>query len=281
MKKYYSICNRLISIEAESFPGSNPMWEQFESEEGSADINISCRVREPFPDMPCEPIGRAGEHFVGASGGTVYRSLPMGTLPGALTCYTPPDTSFSETFFTEKSFPVMMDSRYMWASLSFAQLMLYKKAFFLHSSYIAVGGKAVLFSAACGVGKSTQASLWEKYRSAEVINGDKAGVLVDDEVYACGVPFCGTSGICRNKTLPLAAIVLLGRSEENSVKRLSGLEALRGVLANVYLDLLAPGEQNAIIDLLVELLKTVPVYYFACTADERAVLALEKELRVE
>ncbi len=278
MKKYYYICNKLICIEAESFPGSNPMWEQFESQGGCADINIACRVCGSFPDVTGETIGRAGDHYVSAEGGSVYRSMPMGTLPGALTCYTPADTSFSETFFTEKSFPIMMDSRYMWASLSFAQLMLYKKAFFLHSSYIAVGGKAVLFSAACGVGKSTQAALWEKHRSARVINGDKAGVLVDGGGYACGVPFCGTSGICQNETLPLGAIVLLSQGKENEVRRLVGLEALRGVLENVYLDLLAPGEQGAIIDLLIELFKTVPVYSFACTADESAVDVLEEAL---
>jgi hypothetical protein len=167
----------------------------------------------------------------------------------------------------------------MWASISLGQLLLSHNAFFIHSSFISVNGKAILFSAPCGTGKSTQASLWKKYRDAETINGDKAGVLVENGIYACGVPFCGTSGICKNKTLPLGAIVLLNQAPVNTIRKLKGVEAIQNVLQNVYLDLIAPNEQAAIVDLLIELLKTVPVYSFGCTPDENAVITLENKLR--
>lgn len=279
MKKYYKLCKKLICIDAESFPGDNPLWSQFEAECGVADINISCRVCEPFPEAPENGRRKAGEFFVSVSGDTVYRELPMGTRHGALTRYSSAGASSGETFFSRQSFPVMMDSRYMWSSVSLAQLILFQNAFFIHSSFIGVCGKAILFSAASGVGKSTQAALWEKHRNAEIINGDKAGILVENGAYACGVPFCGTSGICKNKTLPLGAIVLLSQSEQNSVRRLTGAKALQGVLQNVYLDLLAPNERQKIFDLLIELLGTIPVYSLACTADENAVIALEKALQ--
>lgn len=279
MKKYYSLCQNLICIEAESFPGDNPLWAQFETDFGDADINISCEIREAFPDMPSESTVRSGEFFVCRSGNKVLRAFPMGTLPGALTEYSPTDTSFSKTFFTERSFPVMMDSRYMWSSVSLAQLMVFKNAFFMHASYVDIGGKAILFSAPCGTGKSTQAELWRKHRNAEIINGDKAGVSVGSVIYAHGLPFCGTSGICKNRSLPLGAIVLLGQSPKNTIRRLNGVEALQGVMSNVYLDLLAPNEQQMIFDLLIEMLKTVPVYSFGCTPDENAVTALEKALQ--
>lgn len=279
MEKFYLLCKKLICIDAEYFPGDNPLWSQFETESGAADVTIKCKIREPLPEIPVRAKEKSGEFLVSVDGGTVYRELPMGTQPGALTRYTPADTSFSETFFTQKSFPVMMDSRYMWSSVSLAQLLLKLNAFFLHSSFIDIGGKALLFSAPCGTGKSTQAALWEKHRSAEVINGDKAGILVENGVYACGAPFCGTSGICKNKNLPLGAIVLLSQSPENRIKRLAGIEALQGVLQNIYLDLIAPNEQMMIFDLLIKLLEKVPVYSFGCTPDENAVIALEKALQ--
>lgn len=279
MEKFYLLCKKLICIDAEYFPGDNPLWSQFETESGAANVTIKCKIREPLPEIPVRSKEKSGEFLVSVDGGTVYRELPMGTQPGALTRYTPADTSFSETFFTQKSFPVMMDSRYMWSSVSLAQLLLKQNAFFLHSSFIDIGGKAVLFSAPCGTGKSTQAALWEKHRSAEVINGDKAGILVENGVYACGAPFCGTSGICKNKNLPLGAIVLLSQSPENRIKRLAGIEALQGVLQNIYLDLIAPNEQMMIFDLLIKLLEKVPVYSFGCTPDENAVIALEKALQ--
>ena len=273
MKKYYRICEKLICIESDSFPGDNPQWTQFEAESNKADINITCKISESFPET--SGAVRSGEFVVSVNGDKVYREFPMGKIPGAFTVYNPDDTSHSETLFTQRSFPIMMDNRYMWSSISLAQLMLGQNAFFIHSSFISVNGKAILFSAPCGTGKSTQAALWERYRNAKVINGDKAGILVENSVYACGVPFCGTSGICQNRTMPLGAIVLLSQGESNSVKRLAGLEALQGILKNVHLDLLAPDEQRRIFDLLIELLSVVPVYSFECTASEEAVIALE------
>lgn len=281
MKKYYCICKKLICIEAESFPGDSPVWALFESVEGEADIGIECRVCEPFHEMKGNNLGKRGDFVVSVDGETVYRAFPMGNIPGALTKYLPADTSHSETYFTARSFPVMMDNRFMWSSISLAQLMLAKNAFFLHSSFIDVGGKAILFSAASGVGKSTQASLWQKHRDAEIINGDKSGVLVENGVYACGVPFCGTSGICQNRILPLGAIVLLSQAKTNTVKRLTGVDALQGVLQNVHLDWLAPGERLKCIDLITELLSSVPVFSLECTPDEEAVITLERLLKEE
>ncbi len=277
MKKYYRICEKSICIDAESFPGTNPQWEQFETGISDADININCKTVDFFPETSGGT--KAGEFVISVESDTVYRAFPMGTVDGALTKYTPADTSHSETFFTPQSFPIMLDSRYMWASISLAQLLLSKNVFFIHSSFISVNGKAILFSAPCGTGKSTQAALWKKHRNAEIINGDKAGILVENGVYACGVPFCGTSGICKNKTFPLGAIVLLSQSKTNSIRHLAGVEALRGIMQNIYLDLIAPNEQKTVVDLLIELLKTVPVYSLSCTADENAVIILENELR--
>ena len=279
MKKYYSVCKKTICIDAYSFPGDNPMWKQFEIKSCDADINISCKVLDPFPGIKGESRRTVGEFTVSVNGDTVYREFPMGTLSGALTVYSPADTSHSETFFTPRSFPVMMDNRYMWSSVSLAQLLLPYSIFFLHSSFISVNGKAVLFSAKSGTGKSTQAALWEKHRNAEVINGDKAGILVENGVYACGVPFCGTSGICKNVNLPLGAIVLLGQSTENKIRRLAGLEAMQAVIQNIHLDLVAPNEQKTVIDMMIELLKTVPVYLLECTPDEKAVEVLENALQ--
>lgn len=276
MKKYYSLCKKNICIEAEYFPGDNPLWAQFESKPCNADITVNCTVSDCFPEV--QEGTRTGEFKVFVDGDTVYRALPMGTVPGALTKYRPADTSQSETFFTPKSFPIMMDSRFMWSSLSLPQLLITQNVFFIHSSFISVNGKAVLFSAPCGVGKSTQAALWEKYRGAEIINGDKAGILVESGVYACGVPFCGTSGICKSKTFPLGAIVLLSQSPENSIRQLSGAEALQGVMSNVYLDFVVPYERLKCTDLIIKLVSEVPVFSLSCTPDEDAVKTLAEAL---
>ena len=280
MKKYYYLCGKQICIEADLFPGSNPMWEQFEAEKKEADISVFCSITEAMPVLPEKLKGKAGDISVYEDGDTVYRNFPMVSRPGAITRYKTADTSVSNTFFTQDSFPVMMDNRYMWSSIAISQLMLPHNVFFIHASFIVHKDRAVLFSAPCGTGKSTQAELWRKFRNAEIINGDKAGVSVkDDSAYAYGVPFCGTSGICKAGEFPLGAIVLLSQSPMNETRQLHGIEAITGVLSNVYLDLLATDENRMILDLLISLTKTVPVYSFGCTPDESAVETLEKALQ--
>lgn len=67
----------------------------------------------------------------------------------------------------------------------------------LHSSYVLPpNGKAVLFSGPSGIGKSTQAALWQRYAGADVINGDRTLIRTDD-LTANGVFYSGTSGICK------------------------------------------------------------------------------------
>ena len=44
----------------------------------------------------------------------------------------------------------------------------------LHCAYTEYQGKAMLFSAPSGTGKTTQAGLWEQYRGSRTVNGDKA-----------------------------------------------------------------------------------------------------------
>ena len=120
--------------------------------------------------------------------------------------------------------------------------MLQKDSFILHSAYIRHRGRAILFSAPSGTGKSTQASLWAQYAGAEIINGDRALLQkVQDCWMARGWPVCGTSGICQNADARLSAVVLLRQAKKNAVRRLSRGAPHEALNAHVRLLLLAPG----------------------------------------
>lgn len=279
VKKNYKICSKVIQLEAPCFPCDYKACEQFEISNCQPDITIDCVVGDSLPAHSGKFVSRAGDTYVYADDEFVYRSSQMGTADGALTVYRQNDTSRSTTYFTKKSFNVMMDSDYIWNSVSIAQLMLPFKTVFIHSSYIDYSDKAILFSAPSGTGKSTQAALWKKNENADIINGDKAGIsLVDGVVCACGVPFSGTSGICKNRIIPLGAIVLLYQSGHNIVRKLTGIEALQAVMKNIHLDLIAPREQQLCVDLLIDVISDVPVYEFGCTPDEQAVRVLKETL---
>lgn len=149
----------------------------------------------------------------------------------------------------------------------------------LHSSYIITQrGEALLFSAPSGTGKSTQAELWRSYAGAKVINGDRALVKAENGVTANGILFSGTSGISKNVTAPLRAIVLLRQSEKNEIRSVSGKEAFMRLLpqCSYYPD----EEENLriVTGILAEIISAVPVYDFGCVPDESAVSALSEVL---
>ncbi len=279
MYKNYTICEQKIRINVSNFPNNSADWRLFETNEISADISVTCQVGENLPEVFGKFCGKQGEFQVFSDGEKAFRKRSMGNLEGTVAEYNCNDGSDCKVYFTRKSFPFMTDERYFWSSVPLAQLLLPKKAVLMHASHIDINGSSVLFTAPCGTGKSTQAELWRVCRNAEVINGDKAGVyLKNGKAFACGVPFCGTSGICKNRNLPLKAIVLLSQGKENRVKRLKGFEALQAVINNIYLDLLATGERESCIDFAIELLEKVDVFSLECTPDERAVEELEKVL---
>lgn len=279
MFKNYTICEQNIRVEMPCFPNDSADWRLFETNENNPDISIVCHVDESLPECSGDFRGEQGEFEVFSDGEKVFRKRQMGTGEGVLAEYDCKDGNGCKVSFTTESFPFMTDERFFWSSVPLAQILLPKKVVLMHASYIDINGSAVLFTAPCGTGKSTQAELWRVHRNAEVLNGDKAGIFFKDgKVFAGGLPFCGTSKICKNRKLPLKAIVLLRQGKENRVKRLTGFEALQGVINNIYLDLLAPGERQMCIDFVIELLEKVNVFSLQCTPDERAVEVLEEKL---
>ncbi len=147
----------------------------------------------------------------------------------------------------------------------------------LHSSFIDVGGEAVLFTAPSGTGKSTQAELWRENRGAVVINGDKSVLRIVDSVpCASGLPYSGSSGICLNRTLPLKAIVYLEQAKENTVVRLRGFAAFRKVWEGICVNTWDAGQVSRASELVQSIVTSVPVYLQKCTPDLRAVEELGK-----
>ena len=282
MKQNYAICGKVLSIESQRPITEHENFSIFKTSEVNADIQITYNISEKLPEIPGEPKGINNGTYVSWVGDEVYRNTPMGTAQGALSCYKMSDTTKSQVYFTDESYSVMSDFGYMWNSVSLSQLFLPFKTLLFHASYINYDGGAILFTAQSGVGKSTQADLWRRYMGAEVINGDKAGVSVNsDGAFAHGLPFCGTSGICKNKTLPLKAIVLLSQAPENTITRVKGIQAIQILMGNIYLDFKVPYETQQCVDTLIELLSTVPVYRLQCTPDEDAVKCLAEELGIK
>ncbi len=170
-------------------------------------------------------------------------------------------------------------TRLVFSLINFEDIACHSGASVFHSSFIDIGGHAVLFTAPCGTGKSTQAALWEKYRNAYVVNGDKSMIYEKDGSFlVSGVPFSGSSDICHNIKLPVKAIVRLSQAKENRVERLQGFNAYKVLHEGCYHSKWNPQYEKNTADLIEKFASCVPILSFACLPDESAVEALEAVL---
>ena len=166
--------------------------------------------------------------------------------------------------------------------LGFEAILLQRDKLCLHASCIDTPLGGILFSGVSGIGKSTQADLWCRYRGARQINGDRP-ILSREENgwYAWGSPYAGSSRYHVNDSCPVSAIVLLEQGKACSLRRLPRAEAFRGVWAGMTVRNWDPAFVDKASLLTVELVTKVPVFRFCCTPDEHVVEYLEKALRKE
>lgn len=180
----------------------------------------------------------------------------------------------------DRAFEKFMTSDTIFASLlSLERQMIKNGDMIFHSAYMCRDGEAILFSAPSETGKSTQASLWEKYRGTRTINGDRSLLMrCADGWYAGGWTVCGSSEICHNESYPIRAIVMLKQAKENKAYPLKGFQAVRELMEQITVNTWNREFQMKVIDNLELLLQEVPIYRLECDISEEAVEVLEKAL---
>lgn len=154
-----------------------------------------------------------------------------------------------------------------------------KQILWIHSATVETNGTGILFLGPSGIGKTTQAELWEKYRGASIINGDVGFVQRTKEGYlAWGTPWHGSSPYCINTSVPLKALVVLKQAPVNELRELRGFEKVAEVSGSIMYPNWMPDGRELCADTLNHLLSDLPVYRLDNRADLEAVELLEKEL---
>ena len=137
----------------------------------------------------------------------------------------------------------------------------------MHGAVIAADNAAYMFTATSGTGKTTHIQKWlENLGRAYVVNGDKPFVIVGqpgEESLACGSPWAGKEHLQNNVIVPLKAIVLLERADENHMERISSAQAFPFVYQQMY----QPDDEEKLrktLRLVSRLVSSVPVWRFRC-----------------
>ena len=175
--------------------------------------------------------------------------------------------------------PVLKDEPFSWENheilAAFRQIsdgMPFYDRLLLHGSCIAVDGKAYLFTADSGTGKSTHTRLWrERFGDrAVMVNDDKPFLhITTEEVRAYGSPWDGKHRLSTNIDFPLKGLCILRRGEENRIRRIRPEEAWPELVAQCH-RATSPEAMVRTMGLLDTMMHTVGVYLLECNMDPEA-----------
>ena len=150
-----------------------------------------------------------------------------------------------------------------------------------HGSVVAVDGAGYLFTAKSGTGKSTHTRLWREYfgNRAVMVNDDKPLLhIADSGVIAYGTPYNGKHRLGTNTSVPLKAICILTRAEENHIEPISFEQAYKMLLQQVYrpADSILMMKTLTLIDRLGD---SVKLYKLGCNMDISAAKVAYEGMR--
>lgn len=147
-----------------------------------------------------------------------------------------------------------------------------KDIILFHSAAITVDGRAYLFTAPSGTGKSTHIKLWRKRfgKAVGIINGDKPLISVTPtEIRAWGTPWDGKEHWSANKSAPIAGICQINRGAKNEIAPVSAADALGVLFTQTYHPATEQGMRKTV-QLLAQIAQRVPLWKLHCNMTTEA-----------
>nr|WP_296194980.1 hypothetical protein [uncultured Anaerobutyricum sp.] len=164
-----------------------------------------------------------------------------------------------------------------------AEVLIDRNILLIHGSAIAVDGQGYLFTAKSGVGKSTHVRFWRETfgTRSQMINDDKPLLKIKESgVWIYGTPWDGKHHLSTNVSVPLKAICILRRGEENRICRLTGQKAYSYFLQQSYRSS-NPKDIVKSFSLLELLTLKIPIYKLECNLEKRAALIAYEGMQEE
>lgn len=148
----------------------------------------------------------------------------------------------------------------------------------LHASAVDYQGKAFLFSAHSGGGKSTHAALWQEHFGGQILNGDKVILYAGEKgLMACGSPIAGSSQIYVPKCIPLEAVFMLKKAPYNRISPVTQREAVLALYSEAVKSKTDTEFNSRVLDCILSLKKNADVYLLECLPHKSAVECILKQ----
>ena len=147
---------------------------------------------------------------------------------------------------------------------------------YLHASAIMLDGKAYLFSADSGTGKSTHTKKWCRLFGATYLNDDKPVLRYENGIWmAYGTPWSGKDDLSAPVGVPLGGIAFLQRGDTNEIVPMDMKEAVKRIMPQSMWRL--PRElMIEQLNLTDNLLRSVPIWQLTCQNNDEAAYLSHK-----
>ena len=202
-----------------------------------------------------------------------------GVTAGWLVCSD--DYSEGRLITTGRNVKMAIDNALM---IMFALATADKGTVLFHAAVVSYEGRGYMFLGPSGTGKSTHASLWQRYiAGTALVNDDNPVVRIDEDGSAkvYGSPWSGKTPCYRSVHYPLGGIVLLSQAPYNKIQRLSGIYAYAALMESIsgkrWDERIADGlhqTENA-------LASSIPVWHLECLPDEEAARVCYAQVKSE
>lgn len=141
----------------------------------------------------------------------------------------------------------------------------------LHAALVEADGFGVAFLGPSGMGKSTQAKLWERYLGADILIGDRPVLRkLGGHWYGFGMPWDGKDGIFRQRSATVRALVWLEQAKENRISPMDRVQAMTVMLKQAMLPVWDDAAMDGAAALMGALAGEVPLFHLCCRPDEAA-----------
>ena len=152
----------------------------------------------------------------------------------------------------------------------------------MHASVVANSGKAYLFLAKSGTGKSTHSRLWlENVPGTELVNDDNPVMRVsqDGNVTVYGSPWSGKTPCYRNVSFPAGALVRIRRAPENRIERLPLVQAYASLSASCSGFRAEKSIADGLHATVASVVGSVPCFVLDCLPDAQAAIICADNVR--
>jgi hypothetical protein len=164
--------------------------------------------------------------------------------------------------------------------LIFAFAGCQKDTLLIHASLVRQNGYGYAFIAKSGTGKSTQVSLWLRHiPGCDLMNDDNPIVrVINGEVFIYGGPWSGKTPCYRNVKARLGAVTRIDRATENSIEKMSPIEAFASFLPSCSSMKWDNDIFNKICDTVTKVVETTSIYTLHCLPNKEAAVLCNKTI---